>query len=171
MNKDKTNGTPQQPSEIARVITLAQEIKGELSEMKHRMTALEEKVEARLHDTRPIWERVIGEIDRLRLGQEELRAGLEELRGGQDQLRSGLEELRAGHAELRAGHAELRAGQDELRAGQESIRAELSVFRIENNQNLKVIEKKFKHVFGDIGELRGEFDLLEERLDKIAPQA
>jgi predicted nuclease with TOPRIM domain len=149
MNEDLTNTLSLQSSQIAQLLSLAQETKSQLNGVDQRLTALEQKVEARLYDTRPIWERVSGEIDRLRIGQEELRAGQEELRAGQQ---------------------ELRAGQEELRAKVEGLHSELTSFRIETNQNLKLIEKKFRHVFGEIGELRGEIDLLEERVDKLAPQ-
>lgn len=37
----------------------------ELSNLNNRLTTLEEKVDARLYDTRPIWEAVLGRLDRI----------------------------------------------------------------------------------------------------------
>ncbi|MGA9995964.1 MAG: hypothetical protein WBP93_11155 [Pyrinomonadaceae bacterium] len=38
---------------------------GRLSAMDGRLTSLEEKVDARLHDTRPIWEAVLSRLDKI----------------------------------------------------------------------------------------------------------
>ncbi len=35
----------------------------ELANLNHRLTVLEEKVDSRLHDTRPIWEAVLARLD------------------------------------------------------------------------------------------------------------
>ena len=35
----------------------------ELANLNNRLTSLEEKVDARLHDTRPIWEAVLSRLD------------------------------------------------------------------------------------------------------------
>jgi tetrahydromethanopterin S-methyltransferase subunit G len=37
----------------------------ELTNLNNRLTSLEEKVETRLYDTRPIWEAVLGRLDRI----------------------------------------------------------------------------------------------------------
>lgn len=59
-----------------------------------RLTNVEEKVDTRLRETQPIWERVLAEIAELRTGQSQFLTALDQLRGGQDQLRSALDELR-----------------------------------------------------------------------------
>ena len=46
-----------------------------------RLQRLEQRVEERLHDTRPIWHRVIDDISQLRAGVERLETGQAELRG------------------------------------------------------------------------------------------
>ena len=47
----------------------------ELANLNHRLTTLEEKVETRLYDTRPIWEAVLARLDSMetRLGSMDTR--------------------------------------------------------------------------------------------------
>lgn len=44
-----------------------------------RLKHLELKVEERLHDTRPIWHKVVADIEQLQAGQQRLEEGLREL--------------------------------------------------------------------------------------------
>jgi len=159
MNEDSTNG--QSPT-IAQLYALMLEMRTEMGEMrqetsiiKDRMTTLEEFAELRRYDTRPIWESLSAEIDRLRVGQEELRAGQEGLRAGQDRM----------FVEI----AELRAGQEELRAGQEAIKEEL----VRVNHHLKRFDAKLQGAFGEIGDLRADFNYrlkeFEGRIEKLEP--
>jgi len=128
MSEDLTKEIALQSSQIAQILSLAQETKAHLNSVDQRLTALELKFEERVYDTRPLWERVVGEIENLRLGQEKLSAG------------------------------------------QEELRAELAAFRAETDRNLKKIDKRFEYVFGSIGDLRAQFDILEERVNKLAPE-
>ena len=166
MNEDSTNG--QSPT-IAQLYALMLEMRTEMGEMrqetsiiKDRMTTLEEFAELRRYDTRPIWESLSAEIDRLRVGQEELRAGQEGLRAGQEKM---FVEI----AELRAGQEELRAGQEELRAGQEAIKEEL----IRVNHHLRRFDAKLQGAFGEVGDLRADFNYrlkeFEGRIEKLEP--
>jgi predicted RNase H-like nuclease (RuvC/YqgF family) len=62
-----------------------------LSAVQHlgtRVDSLEKKVEERLYDTRPIWEKVVEDIGQLREGQTRLQTDVTQLREGQDSLRS-----------------------------------------------------------------------------------
>jgi chromosome segregation ATPase len=83
MNEDLAGELSQQNPLIKFLVT-------SIEELKQGLKALDEKVEARLHDTRPLWERIVGEIDKLRLGQEEMRVELTELRTGQTSIREEL---------------------------------------------------------------------------------
>lgn len=44
-----------------------------------RLRGLEDKLEARLHDTRPIWHKVVADISQLQASQDEMRADLREI--------------------------------------------------------------------------------------------
>ena len=45
-----------------------------------RLKRLEQRVEERLHDTRPIWHKVVADIGQLQSGQDSLRADVNEIR-------------------------------------------------------------------------------------------
>src|SRR6185369_8982586 len=96
MSEDLTNKLPGNGSQtLASVVKVVQEL-------TVRVEKLDQKVEERLYDTRPMWERLASKVDLL-------QEGLQELRQGQNDLR---EELRKGQDDLRQ---ELRKGQDDLR--------------------------------------------------------
>jgi chromosome segregation ATPase len=50
-----------------------------LQNIDSRLQRLEQKVEERLHDTRPIWERVVLEIAQLREGQQEIKTSIRDI--------------------------------------------------------------------------------------------
>jgi hypothetical protein len=59
-NTDRLEGST--PFEI-RVLRELTNLNRRLDGLEVRLTSLEEKVEARLHDTRPIWEAVLSRLD------------------------------------------------------------------------------------------------------------
>ena len=50
-----------------------------ISSIDSRLHILEEKVDQRLYDTRPIWHKLVADIAQLQVGQEALRSDLREL--------------------------------------------------------------------------------------------
>jgi chromosome segregation ATPase len=52
-----------------------------IKNMDNRLERLEQRVEERLHDTRPIWQKVVDDIAQLQAGVERLEKGQGELRG------------------------------------------------------------------------------------------
>ena len=64
-----------------------------LRNIDSRLQRLEQKVEERLHDTRPIWQKVVSDIAQLHEGQRQLQES---------------------HAQLQESHAQLRDGQSRL---------------------------------------------------------
>lgn len=81
--------------EMSQLNSMLNQLIYSVKDLKQGFKDLDEKVELRVHDTRPLWDRIIGDIDKLRLGQEEIRTefrtGLTELRTGQEAIN---EELR-----------------------------------------------------------------------------
>lgn len=57
MSEDTTRNLP--GGDLGEILSLLRSIDGRLTTVETRLTALEDKVERRLHDTRPIWEQVL----------------------------------------------------------------------------------------------------------------
>jgi chromosome segregation ATPase len=57
MSEDTTRNLP--GGDLGEVLSLLRSIDTRLTNVENRLTALEDKVERRLHDTRPIWEQVL----------------------------------------------------------------------------------------------------------------
>jgi predicted nucleic acid-binding Zn-ribbon protein len=91
MNEDVTRRLPDRPDGLEELIRLVQALRSELTELK-------QTVEARLHDTRPIWEKVQADIAQLQEGQQRLEAGQkrleEKLEALRDDTRTGLRNLK-----------------------------------------------------------------------------
>jgi chromosome segregation ATPase len=57
MSEDTTQRLP--GGDLGEILSLLRSIDGRLTTVETRLTALEDKVDRRLHDTRPIWEQVL----------------------------------------------------------------------------------------------------------------
>ena len=57
-----------------------------LQQIDSRLQSLEQKVEERLYDTRPIWQKVVADIAQLQQGQVQLQEGQVQLQQGQVQF-------------------------------------------------------------------------------------
>ena len=84
MSEDVTRRPPDRPGSLDELLRLVQAVRTELTELKRT-------VEARLHDTRPIWEKVQADIAQLQEGQQRIEERLEALR---DDTRTGLRNLK-----------------------------------------------------------------------------
>lgn len=74
MSEDLTKKLPKSDSEnIAVILTTVQNL-------DTRLTNLESKVEERLHDTRPIWEKVVADISKLQQGQTRLEEDMHDMK-------------------------------------------------------------------------------------------
>ncbi|HEX8846510.1 MAG TPA: hypothetical protein VF791_17820 [Pyrinomonadaceae bacterium] len=87
MSEDPTQRLPDQSNKSEELLPLIQSMRSELAELK-------QTVELRLHDTRPIWEKVQADIAQLQEGQAQLQEGQQGLVTGQKQLEEKLEALR-----------------------------------------------------------------------------
>ncbi|MGB9181707.1 MAG: hypothetical protein WCB68_20925 [Pyrinomonadaceae bacterium] len=65
MSKDLTQEFPDARLFEERVFARFDALDTRLSGMDARLTSLEEKVDTRLHDTRPIWEAVLSRLDKI----------------------------------------------------------------------------------------------------------
>jgi chromosome segregation ATPase len=86
MSEDLTKRLPDQPSNSEELFRLIQSIRAELAELK-------QTVDARLHDTRPIWEKVQADITQLQEGQGRVEEGQESLRKDVRDVRTELRDM------------------------------------------------------------------------------
>ncbi|HWT01857.1 MAG TPA: hypothetical protein VN256_16540 [Pyrinomonadaceae bacterium] len=84
MSEDVTGRLPDRPDGLQELVRLVQSFRAELADLK-------QTVEARLHDTRPIWEKVLTDIAQLQEGQQRIEERIEALR---DDTRTGLRNLK-----------------------------------------------------------------------------
>ena len=89
MSEDLTNKLPKSDSDNL-ILTAIQNLEtyvrssfdqlvGWVGSIDSRLKHLEQKVEERLHDTRPIWHKVVAEIGELQSGQKRIEEGLSKL--------------------------------------------------------------------------------------------
>ena len=111
MSEDITGRLPEPPGGSAELVRLVQSVRAELAELK-------QTVEARLHDTRPIWEKVQADIAQLQEGQrrlETLHQSLEEkLEALRDETRTGFRNLKRQFGILNDTFLEVRADYKDL---------------------------------------------------------
>jgi len=73
---------------LDRILTTVQDLSSDMADVKVRLANLEQKVEERLYDTRPIWEKLTAEISQLQEGMREIKTSLtEEMREIKTHLR------------------------------------------------------------------------------------
>ena len=160
MSEDLTNKLPGNGSQtLASVVKVVQEL-------TVRVEKLDQKVEERLYDTRPMWEHLASKVDLLQEGLQELSHGQndlrEELHNGQVDLR---EELRNGQADLREelcnGLADLRQESRGLKTYLRDILRRMSIF----NDTLVAIQADYRDIYDRVrglelkSEVNGQCDL------------
>jgi chromosome segregation ATPase len=149
MSEDLTNKLPGNGSEtLASVVKVVQEL-------TVRVEKLDQKVDERLYNTRPMWEHLASKVDLL-------QEGLQELRQGQNDLR---EELRNGQADLREelcnGLADLRQESRGLKTYLRDILRRMSIF----NDTLVAIQADYRDIYDRVrglelkSEVNGQCDL------------
>lgn len=77
MNEDLTEKLPKTGND---------EILTAITKIDNRLQSLEKKVDERLHDTRPIWHKVVAEIGELQSGQKRIEDGQQAMRNVLDEL-------------------------------------------------------------------------------------
>lgn len=101
MSEDLTQNLHKSDSEMLNLILTTTKnletgfgnLEARVGEIDTRLQRLEQKVEERLYDTRPIWHKVISDIAHLQSGQDSLAANITALQTGQQGLRTLIFEL------------------------------------------------------------------------------
>jgi len=65
-----------------------------LQQIDSRLQSLEQKVEERLYDTRPIWQKVVADIAQLQQGQVQLQEGQAQFQEAQSRLESDVRDIK-----------------------------------------------------------------------------
>ncbi len=73
------------------------EILTAIKTIDNRLQSLEKKVDERLHDTRPIWHKVVADIGEIQSGQKRLEDGQEAMRQGIIELHSAVRDVSRDH--------------------------------------------------------------------------
>ena len=73
MSEDFTQKLPKSGND--EILTAIKDLDTHVTKIDNRLQNLEKKVDERLHDTRPIWHRVVADIAQLQAGQERLEKG------------------------------------------------------------------------------------------------
>ena len=80
MSEDFTGKLPKNGNDN-KVLTAIENLETHVTKIDNRLQSLEKKVDERLHDTRPIWHRVVADIAQLQAGQQRLEEGQLAMRG------------------------------------------------------------------------------------------
>jgi DNA repair ATPase RecN len=132
MSEDLTRSLPSSDGEKLTQILAT------VNRLDSRLGSLEQKVDERLHDTRPIWEKVNADIAELQVGQQRLTEGQQRLEEGQvglterqqrfeegqQRLTEGQQRLQEGQLGLTERQQRFEEGQQRLEEGQEFLRGE-----------------------------------------------
>lgn len=109
MSEDLTKKLPTTDSDkLTSILTIVENLEirlAALEQLKTRLASLEQKVEERLHDTRPIWQKVVTDIA-------EVRSEVHEIRTSQ---RDGLRRMSVFHGTLITMQADYRDIYDRVR--------------------------------------------------------
>ncbi|HYN23527.1 MAG TPA: hypothetical protein VES69_00625 [Pyrinomonadaceae bacterium] len=102
MSEDLTKDLPSSAGEkLTQILSTVQRLDSTVERLDSRLGSLEQKVEERLYDTRPIWEKVNTDIAELQAGQHRLTEGQQRLTEGQQRLEEGLEFFRGESRDVR----------------------------------------------------------------------
>jgi len=86
MSEDPTKRFDNQAEgeKLTQILTVVQELDGRLAGVEARLGSLEQKVELRLYDTRPIWEKIQTDIAQIHADIVGLKEGQQRLEQGQE---------------------------------------------------------------------------------------
>ena len=139
MSEDRTKELTDARSFEARVLALFDRVftelaatRAEVREIRDRQDALDEKVDRRLQETRPLWEAIMPEIQRLSAAVEELKVAVAE-------NKAAIEELKAATEENKTTLKEVKDGLKRLNTKFEIVVEELYEYRTDIREQRKEI--------------------------------
>ena len=111
-----------------------------IKDLEKKVDGIEKKVDERLHDTRPIWHKVVADIGELQSGQKRLEEGQKHLEEGQKHLEEGQQALRVGMTQLYSAVREVSRDQIVINESLRKIQLDFRtiddrLYRLEVNRN------------------------------------
>jgi len=86
MSEDFTQKLPKNGNDDSKILTAIENLETHVTKIDNRLQSLEKKVDERLHDTRPIWHKVVADIAELQSGQKRIEDGQQAMRKVLDEL-------------------------------------------------------------------------------------
>jgi chromosome segregation ATPase len=115
MSEDLTEPQQSADQKLTQILTV-------VLDFDRRIGILEEKVEQRQYDARPLWEKVTTDIAQLQENQDRFRES-------QQQLQKSFTQLQEGYTQLQENYAQLQESQERLHETLDSLRAEAHEIR------------------------------------------
>ena|SRR5215212_5983503 len=103
MSEDLTQKLPKNGND-SEILTAIKDLDTHVTKIDDRLQRLEQKVDERLYDTRPIWHKVIADIAELQSGQKRLEDGQRHFEEGQQALRLSMTELHSAVRDISRDH-------------------------------------------------------------------
>ena len=92
MSADFTQKLPKNGND-SEILTAIKDLDTKVTKIDNRLQNLEQKVDERLYDTRPIWHKVIADIAELQSGQKRFEDGQQRLEEGQHAIHSDIKDI------------------------------------------------------------------------------
>jgi DNA repair exonuclease SbcCD ATPase subunit len=92
MSEDFTQKLPPNGTD-SKILTAIENLETHVTKIDNRLESLEKKVDERLHDTRPIWHKVVADIAELQSGQKRLEDGQKRLEDNQQAIHSDIKRI------------------------------------------------------------------------------
>ncbi len=136
-------------STVEHLDSRVEHLESAVDRLDSRLSGLEQKVDERLHDTRPIWEKVIGDIAELQAGQQRLIEGQQRLEQGQQRLEERQQHFEERLQRLEEGQEFLRGESREIRTLLRDIFRRLSIF----NDTLVSMQADYRDLYDRVREI------------------
>ncbi len=150
MSEDLTKDLPSSAGEkLTQILSTVQRLDSTVERLDSRLGSLEQKVEERLYDTRPIWEKVNTDIAELQAGQHRLTEGQQRLTEGQHRLTEGQQRLTEGQQRLEEGLEFFRGESRDVRTLLRDIFRRLSIF----NDTLVTMQADYRDIYDRVREI------------------
>ena len=92
MSRDDTTKNLPTEDKLDSLITLAHQLADSVKNIESRLESLEQKIDARLHETRPIWEGVLARLENIEISVDKVQAVVFESRADLRELKRELKE-------------------------------------------------------------------------------